>query len=406
VQGVKQRLLGLCIAPVLLCALDCTLTLVGQLPQYWAGNYLWANEGSPTFYQLLQLHPAAFIAGIVVWIFVFVACILLLPDVLALIVSVVVTFGHAAGAASWLYGRFHYGYQLCNGLFLLAAILVGVGIRWGWRATPQGDYRLGRLPWFVRWGLIVLLVGVGVYISLWPRVTGGVSVAASNQGGSDVIQRRVEAVATTDRQLKQLAREPQLIRLCLLGPEISDDGLAHLEQLPGLQNLTLRDLRLSGTSLEHLSGLHVLIGLYLDNVSIADPDLVGLAGLSRLEGASLQGPQVTDAWLAPLCKLSQFRTLFLISTKVTDDGLRHLAGVKQLCRLHIQGGALTDNGLRHLTRLPQLQSLFISEVNISDAGLEHLKGLTRLQSLCLGYTNCTPEGKKKLRQSLPNCRVE
>jgi len=73
VDSARQRLLGLCLAPALLSALDCTVTLFGQSSQYWAGNYGHVNEGSPTFCQLLQVHPAAFIAGGAAWIMVFVS---------------------------------------------------------------------------------------------------------------------------------------------------------------------------------------------------------------------------------------------------------------------------------------------------------------------------------------------
>jgi len=180
VEGLKQRFLGLCVPPLLLCLLDNTLTLVGQSAQYWAGNYLRVNEGSPTFHHLLQTHPAAFLAGSTLWAAVFVGGILLLPDTLALIVSMAVTFGHTVGVAIWLLYTFHYGYQMCNAVFLLSAILVGVGIRWGWHAVPERTYRLWKLPSSVRWGLAGLLIGVGVYLYLWPRNLADADVSRNN----------------------------------------------------------------------------------------------------------------------------------------------------------------------------------------------------------------------------------
>ena len=140
-SGVGNRVLGLCLPALLLCALDNTMTLLGQSAAYWAGDYLRVNEASPTFNHLLQIHPAAFIAGMVVWMAVFVGMILLLPDTLALIVSIAVTFGHTAGTATWLLWRFNYGYQAVNGILLGAAALLGLGIRYGWRAAPSCQYR-------------------------------------------------------------------------------------------------------------------------------------------------------------------------------------------------------------------------------------------------------------------------
>jgi hypothetical protein len=126
-------------------------------------------EVSPTFRHLLQTHPAAFVAGSLAWAAVFVAGILLLPDTLALIASLAVTFGHAVGAATWLLFHFHFGYQAGNGLFLLAAVALGLGIRWGWRAAPAEEYRLAGWPPGLRWALVAGLVAIGAYLFLWPR---------------------------------------------------------------------------------------------------------------------------------------------------------------------------------------------------------------------------------------------
>ena len=168
--GFRNRLLGLCLPPLLLCALDVTATLLGQSAEYWAGDYLRVNEGSPTFNHLLQIHPLAFVVGIVAWIAVFVGIILLSPDVLALILSIAVTFGHAAGAATWLLWRFHYGYQALNGLWLASAVLLGLGIRYGWQAAPSCEYRISGWPYWLRWLLIAGLFAIGVYLFLWPRM--------------------------------------------------------------------------------------------------------------------------------------------------------------------------------------------------------------------------------------------
>ena len=74
------------------------------------------------------------------------------------------------GAATWLIYRFHYGYQLCNGLFLFVALTLAIGIRWGWRAEPRFDQRIGeQWPFVVRWAVIGALFGIIVYLFLWPR---------------------------------------------------------------------------------------------------------------------------------------------------------------------------------------------------------------------------------------------
>lgn len=168
--NLRRRLLGLCLPPIAFTILDATLTLAGQSSAYWGGVYTQVNEGSPAFHHLLTIHPWAFALGTLVWIGAFVALILLLPDTLALILSIATTFGHAVGAATWILWQFRYSYQACNALFLLSAIALGLGIRWGWHAAPPQDDRPALLsaPW--RWAIVAVLFAVGIYVALWPSV--------------------------------------------------------------------------------------------------------------------------------------------------------------------------------------------------------------------------------------------
>ncbi len=165
-NGVRQRFLGLCLPPVAFGLLDATLTLAGQPAAYWGGAYAQVAEASPTFNHLLAMHPLAFVAGILAWMAVFVG---ILPDTLALIACIAVTLGHTVGAATWLLWRFQYGYQACNGLFLVSAVGLGIGVRWGWQAAPRQEYRLPFLTAAWRWVLAAGLFAVGVYLFLWPR---------------------------------------------------------------------------------------------------------------------------------------------------------------------------------------------------------------------------------------------
>lgn len=170
IPQLPKRLLGLCLVPVLLASLDGALTLSGQSPEYWAGNYSRVNEGSPMMHRWLAYHPLAYVSGLAGWVLVFTLLILLTPQTLALTISIAVTLGHTLGAASWLIYRPDYGHQVCCGLFLLTAIGLAVGIRWGWRAEPRSDAPMGvRLPFALRWGVIGLLWAIAVYLFLWPR---------------------------------------------------------------------------------------------------------------------------------------------------------------------------------------------------------------------------------------------
>jgi len=50
--------------------------------------------------------------------------------------------------------------------------------------------------------------------------------------------------------------------------------------------------------------------------------------------------------------------------------------------------------------------LNLCETATTDAGLNHPDGLTQLKVLDLRGTEVTEEGLKRLRQALPNCRIE
>lgn len=167
-RGLYSRLLGLCLTPILFSILDATLTLTGQSAEYWAGHFSQVNEASPTFHQLLAIHPVAFAVGILAWIVIYSVLILLLPETLALIVSIAVTMGHTVGSATWIVYRFQFGYQAANGLFLVAAVALGLGIQLGWKAVPRDEYHLP-LSMRMRSLASLVLFAIGVYLFLWPR---------------------------------------------------------------------------------------------------------------------------------------------------------------------------------------------------------------------------------------------
>ncbi len=128
----------LCLPPFALCMLDQGITLYGQGPAYWAGNYSLAKEGNPWFLWLMRRHPLAFEAGIFAWVAVFSLVILALPRRAAMTVSIAIVLGHTWGAATWLGHLFRSGHWLILGLFLASAIvIVGSWERFGQRATQS-----------------------------------------------------------------------------------------------------------------------------------------------------------------------------------------------------------------------------------------------------------------------------
>ncbi len=179
----SRRLVGLCLAPILVWSVDCALTLSGQSEAYWAGSGTRysdgitslhsygssVNEVSPTSRYLLTLHPSAYVAGTVLAMLVLCALIMLLPGTLALVTCLAATLGHTWGATTWV-SRFQYRYQIGNGLFLIVAVLLAAGIQ-TWYAERQPQSLLfPRMRLMVRWLLSGLFLVVFSYLHLWPRV--------------------------------------------------------------------------------------------------------------------------------------------------------------------------------------------------------------------------------------------
>ena len=127
------------------------------------------------------------------------------------------------------------------------------------------------------------------------------------------------------------------------------------------------------------------------------------------------GPQEEEAIAAIMALGGRFKinekndvatVILAFNTTVTDADLVHLKGLPKLNRAYLRETKVTDAGLVHLKGMTNLQTLNLCNTKVTDAGLVHLKGLTKLNSLNLWGTKVTDAGVKKLKQALPNCRID
>lgn len=168
----KHRLLGLGLPCLLAFSFDVGLTFHGQPTEYWGGDYAKTTEGSPFFRKLFEVHPLAAVAGEGLWAGIILVLILLLPEVLAVILAVTIVFGHTAGGSTWLIPvTWPHWFQTGNGILLVAATVLGVGLHWSLRkgrsASQAGMPH--QLPPPVRWGMIVVAIGLACYMYLIPQ---------------------------------------------------------------------------------------------------------------------------------------------------------------------------------------------------------------------------------------------
>jgi hypothetical protein len=173
----QRRLVGLGLPCLLTWMLDVGLTLRAQPPEYWAGDYSRTTEGAAFYRRLYALHPAAGVGGQLLWVGVVAGLLVLLPETFAVVVALAAVFGNTFGASTWvtaaLLSRASWGsptivnwYQASCGLFLAAALLAGVGVRWvvhsSTCARPGESIRPAG---WLRWVLVsMLLVAAGAIV--------------------------------------------------------------------------------------------------------------------------------------------------------------------------------------------------------------------------------------------------
>ncbi len=127
----------LCCTPAALIALDVGLTLRGQVPEYWTGQYRTALELNPPACWALRQHPALFAALCLLWLGSVCALVLRLPRRAARGLALAAVCGHSCGAASWLVAGGPGGWAQALLLLALAYALLG----WTWRREAQSISR-------------------------------------------------------------------------------------------------------------------------------------------------------------------------------------------------------------------------------------------------------------------------
>jgi hypothetical protein len=126
-----RKKLWLCVPFAVLAAIDFGLTLRGQSPAYWQGNHNAVNEIFPLFAWGLRYGPIPFLFIGLLWVLVFSALIMVLPDIASQILSLALVIGHTWGAMTWLAYRLMVEYHLCILLFVLSAtIFISAQTRW------------------------------------------------------------------------------------------------------------------------------------------------------------------------------------------------------------------------------------------------------------------------------------
>ncbi len=147
------------------------------------------------------------------------------------------------------------------------------------------------------------------------------------------------------------------------------------------------------------------IGLALAGAGIRGDDLRALSACQSLEWLQLSENPIGDDGIRHLAGLPKLRELMIDVTGISDAGLEQLGTIGTLEQLDLASTPISDAGLKHLARLP-LKVLWLGGTGITDTGIAHLALIKSLEYLDLRQTRVTDAGVARLRDSIPDLRVE
>ncbi|MGZ0169442.1 MAG: hypothetical protein ACKVHE_07795 [Planctomycetales bacterium] len=236
----------------------------------------------------------------------------------------------------------------------------------------------------------------------------------------------------TNDQIELKERET-IEQLKELGLKVSEDD-GPLIGTPGIR-VTIFNEHLTTTGMirtDVMSEFRYIRNLFLvtDATRISADGLAQLRNLNNILLVSAQWTRTNDKGLASIEGIVSLRLLRLNWSLVTDEGLAHIERLPKLAMLYLTGTAVTDDAVSCIKELSRLKALQLSHTGITDVGLAGLEGFADLTHLgidgtfvtdtsipviasfkSLKYlnvsdTDMTDEGMKKLRDALPECRVE
>jgi hypothetical protein len=89
----------------------------------------------------------------------------------------------------------------------------------------------------------------------------------------------------------------------------------------------------------------------------------------------------------------------------TDSGLAHIHTLKRLKTLYITSQQITGSGLAVVAELPALTDLGLRGSLSSDVSVPAIARCKALQCVTFLESELSEEGRRQLRQALPDCRI-
>jgi serine/threonine protein kinase/formylglycine-generating enzyme required for sulfatase activity len=164
---------------------------------------------------------------------------------------------------------------------------------------------------------------------------------------------------------------------------VDDERFARLSNLVELKKLVLWQNGLSEVSLGRLNAFPKLIDVQLGGGQFTGHSLMELEPMPGVESLGMSNAVFEDASLPAL--VEKFPNLIDLNLSYTPVSLK-------------EGNAIAG--------LTKLRKLILEGTLVDDAGLQYLSGMTSLQLLDIRDCPVTAAAIAKLRESLPQCKIE
>jgi len=218
----------------------------------------------------------------------------------------------------------------------------------------------------------------------WEDPNRGVAKWLLERGGNQIGVLTSDGKQLIVTKAAEIPDEPfTLIRVG--GGNLTDESLKRLEATPTLTRIEAPGAVVTEVGLRSLrASQKTLVSLYLAGSQLTDADCKAISECSELESLHIGA----------------------VGSKVTDAGIAHLANLQKLHTLLVHDIGLTDAGLKQLARLKAMFRLDLGNTAVSDLGIGTLADMAALQELNIKGTRITEAGYNKLKDALPNCKIE
>lgn len=235
-----------------------------------------------------------------------------------------------------------------------------------------------------------------------------------------ITQVSVKAADFTPDDFKLLNQCTGLKKLTISGKTINDANLPLLAGLKELEELSTDGTALTDAGYKHFAQFPKLQRLSLFHPSWANPEFTGsglayLKALPNLQRLTFAGSTADDRAIEAIGQITQLRDFSTWHTAQTQAGNQHLKKLTNLTSLRF--GQRLPRGKHHapsfdattlalFAEMPSLEKLDVFEVKLTAADFAPLKKLPKLQTLNIHGTEIPEADVAKIRELLPNAKVD